>query len=95
MICCLCVTWAGVGGLLTQLGDAAHPRGEQRLLQRAQLSLGVALALAPPPRALLVPVQVQAVGEAQDACRQGGEQEVKKQDGRQRGGQDRPLTLLS
>lgn len=66
-------------GLLTQLGDAAHPGGEQRLLQRAQLSLGVALALAAPPRALLVPVQVQAVGEAQGACRQNREEaEVKK-----------------
>lgn len=69
-----------VEGGLTQLGDAAHPGGEQRLFQRAELSLGVSLALAAPPRALLVPVQVQTVGEAQGACRQHREEpEVRKQ----------------
>lgn len=52
--------------VLTQLCDAAHPGGQQRLLQCAQLGLAVAWTLAAPARALLVPVQVQALGQAQD-----------------------------
>ena len=54
--------------VLTQFCDAAHPGCEQRLLQRAELGLGVALTLAAPPRALLVPVQVQTLRQAQHAC---------------------------
>lgn len=54
--------------VLTQFCDAAHPGCEQRLLQRAELGLGVALTLAAPPRALLVPVQVQTLRQAQHTC---------------------------
>lgn len=44
-----CGVRSTAGGLLTQLCDAAHPGGEQRLFQRAQLSLGISLTLAAPP----------------------------------------------
>lgn len=50
---------------LTQLGDAAHPGCKQRLLQCAELSLGVSMTLSAPPGALLVPVQVQTLRQAQ------------------------------
>lgn len=62
---------------LTQLSNAAHPRCEQRLLQRPELGLGVAVTLAAPPRTLLIPVQVQTLRQAQHTCRQHRGQKVK------------------
>ena len=64
---CVCVCVGGVSGWsLTELSDAPHARGQQGLLDGAQLRLAVRAALATLPRALLlVPVQVQAVRKAQ------------------------------
>lgn len=64
--------------VLTQFCDAAHPGCEQRLLQRAELGLGVALTLAAPPRALLVPVQVQTLRQAQHACNTAQRERVRR-----------------
>lgn len=50
--------------VLTQLADASHPRGEERLFHRAEFGRSAAaVTFATPARApLLIPVEVQTLG---------------------------------